>query len=84
MNTTHVDRLVGNRLKYIRTNHNLSVSELALSAMLSVDEYKSSEAGARRFRAAELFRIAKKLNVSMADILTVLDRSSSAVVDENR
>ncbi|CCB67468.1 protein of unknown function [Hyphomicrobium sp. MC1] len=84
MNTTHVDRLVGSRLKSIRGVRNLSLSELAQSAMLSVEDYVDAEAGARRFRAAELFRIAKKLDISMADILEVLDGSSRAVVDDVR
>jgi len=70
---TRVDALVGCRLQSLRSLRGLTISDLAESAKISLDSYELSENGARRFRAVELFRIARKLDIGMNDILSVLD-----------
>lgn len=83
MPIARVDTLVGGRLTTLRSLSDRVSNDLAKSAKISNCDYELSENGARRFRAVELFRIARELDITMSDILAVLNETRLLFLDDH-
>jgi transcriptional regulator with XRE-family HTH domain len=68
----NVDLAIGGRIRAIRISCKVSADELAKAAKMSLSDYSVAERGKRRFRALELFDIAKTLDVELSDIVSAL------------
>ncbi|AGK59899.1 hypothetical protein HYPDE_41153 [Hyphomicrobium denitrificans 1NES1] len=64
------DTAVGRRVRDLRMAANKPKADVAAHSQMSLADYAMSERGERRFRAIELFGIAKCLDVRMKDIMS--------------
>lgn len=65
-----LDAAVGRRVRDLRMAANKPKADVAARSQMSLTDYAMSERGERRFRAVELFGIAKCLDVRMKDIMS--------------
>lgn len=65
-----MDTAVGRRVRDLRVAANKPKADVAAHSQMSLTDYALSERGERRFRAVELFGIAKCLDVRMKDIMS--------------
>lgn len=63
-----IDVEIGRRIRELRVDRQLSAEELARVLGLSIEHYLLREEGRGRFSAEQLFQLAKRLEVAMADI----------------
>ncbi len=63
-----VDKLVGRRVRAIRTDRCLDLVMVAQRCGVSVPRYRACEAGTQRFSAADIFELVKIFQISVADI----------------
>lgn len=67
-----IDAAIGRRVRELRIAANKKIEDVATHAQMSADEYIQRERGQRRFRAIELFGVAKCLDVRMRDIMAAI------------
>lgn len=67
-----IDAAIGRRVSELRVAADKHVDDVATQTQMSMPEYVQAERGERRFRAVELFGIAKCLGVRMRDIMVAV------------
>ncbi|HET6388303.1 helix-turn-helix transcriptional regulator [Hyphomicrobium sp.] len=67
-----VDILIGQRVRLFRHASGISAEAMARVAGLDVGEYASRELGEARFKAGELYEIARVLKVRLTDIFAAI------------
>jgi transcriptional regulator with XRE-family HTH domain len=70
-----VDCMIGERLRRVRVERNMTEPQLSLAVGISESELQLFEAGQSRIGASRLFHFAKALNVPVAAFLEALDLS---------
>ena len=66
------DKEIGARIRQLREQASISVSDAARICELELSEYQDGEAGTRSFSSRELFKICGELRVSLSDIFAEL------------
>jgi transcriptional regulator with XRE-family HTH domain len=69
-----IDAIIGSKVRELRDRASILQSDAARACDLSLSDYRSSEAGIRRFSTRELFQLSGELNASLADIFKGLQR----------
>jgi len=68
-----VDGLIGERLRRLRLERDMTEAQLSLAAGISENELQLCETGQTRISASTLFHFAKALDVSVAAFLRSLE-----------
>ncbi len=67
-----VDILIGQRVRLFRHASGITAEDMARVAGLDVGDYASRELGEARFKAGELYEIARALKVRLTDIFAAI------------
>lgn len=67
-----IDAAIGRRVRELRLAADKCVEDVAAKTAIPTAEYVQAERGERRFRAVELFGIAKCLDIRMRDIMAAV------------
>lgn len=66
--TESIDAIIGSKVRELRDRASIIPSDAARACDLSLSDYRSSEAGIRRFSTQELYKLSGELNTPLADI----------------
>ena len=77
-----VDRLVGSRVRLIRTARGFSQSRLAENLGITFQQVQKYEKGTNRISASRLFEISRLLGVGVPDLYAGADDTGSIAADE--
>ena len=67
-----MDEKIGARVRELRRQASMNVTDAAMICGLSHNQYLDSESGKRRFSSHELFKLCDRLDTTLTDILGVL------------
>ena len=70
---TRIDKYIGFKVRWLRRDRKLLPESLALKIDMDLDQYKRSEAGDRRFRSIELYKLAKVFEVGIQALMPGAD-----------
>ncbi len=76
-----VDRLVGSRVRLIRTARGFSQSRLAENLGITFQQVQKYEKGTNRISASRLFEISRLLGVSVPDLYAGADDTDAVTAD---
>lgn len=82
MEQNSIDKHVGGKLKALRSELNLEIEHFAQILDIGVDKLREYEAGVERVCAAELYRIAKALQISAAYFFSAIKQNAADFSNE--
>jgi transcriptional regulator with XRE-family HTH domain len=79
-----IDRLVGQRVRFLRVERKMSQTTLASSVGLTFQQLQKYESGTNRISASKLVQFAKTLGVNVASLFDWVDDSDTAKTRESQ